>query len=168
MKRLVSPALLAVLIVAGVLLYQRQSTAPSPAQPTNAPADQLRSQVLAWQNYALDTTIALGAGECGNEEFSTLIQSVKKDQRVLKLNNSLTLVSTLNPLGWSNERFLAFNDDPTAVCAAGGIYPFHAYPDRLLWKGVCSSGAIPVENTSERATFNRCLTAEAALQQMTF
>lgn len=86
----------------------------------------------------------VGAGECGNPEFAEFKNKVKQGSiKLWQANGVLDLFITPNYLNWSNEQFLTFNNDETAICSAGGRYPLKAYPDKLLWKGVCGTGNLP-------------------------
>jgi len=91
----------------------------------------------------------VGAGLCENEEFKdVLIKAKSGSMKILKLNDELDLVITPNYKGWSTKKFVAFNNDPTAICAAGGRYPMHAYSDKLLWVEVCTTGFSPEVTSS--------------------
>jgi len=111
----------------------------------------LENQIENWDLYneiKNNENKWVGADLCGNEEFKdVLIQAKSGSMRILKLNDELDLVITPNYKGWSIKKFVAFNNDPTAICAAGGRYPAHAYSDKLLWVGVCTTGFSP-ETTS--------------------
>lgn len=99
----------------------------------------------------------VGAGFCGNKEFEdVLIKAKSGSMKILKLNNELELVVTPNYKGWTTSKFVAFNDDPTAICSAGGRYPLYAYPDKLLWMGVCSTGLAPERNSPEYKELEEC------------
>lgn len=93
----------------------------------------------------------VGSGDCGGQEFSQFKQkaslgSIKK----LFLPGNLDLIITPNYDNWTNDQFLALISDSSAICAAGGRYPLKAYPDTLLWSGVCSTG-VESENQCQKS-----------------
>lgn len=128
----------------------------------------IESQIEQWDLYQQMKGITIGTGRCPNmdQNFQLVVDFVAENgARRQVLNGGLELVVTPNPLGWSNETFLAFNDDESAICAAGGVYPLHAYPDKLLWKGVCSTGAEPELGSPARELFDRCVAAEGVVDR---
>jgi len=127
----------------------------------------LTDQIENWSLYQEDSEITVGGtGDCGNAEYTEFFKKVNSGSRkVLLLNNVLELVITPNYEEITNEQFLAWNSDDTAICVAGGIYPYYAYKDKLLWKGVCSTGYIPPENSSDYQRFQDCLEAEEAVEK---
>lgn len=77
------------------------------------------------------------------------------------LNGALELVITPNYDHWNNEKFLSFNaSDSGAFCGAGGIYPLHAYEDKLLWTQGCSTGVMLEENQPGYESFMKCVEVE--------
>ena len=130
------------------------------------PATGIAAQIEDWSRYAVDDTVVLGTSEeCeGTSAFTELLVSLGAgEKRTQLLNDGLTLVTTPNPTGLETETFVAFRDDDTAYCSAGGIYPLRAYDDRLLWSGVCSTGTEPEADTPAHDAFLRCEEARAAV-----
>lgn len=86
----------------------------------------------------------IGTGDCSsNQEFNYLVSLGKAgSMKKLILPGDLELIMTLNYLSWTNEKFLSFNNDATAICAAAGTYPLKGYADKLLWIHHCSGGVI--------------------------
>lgn len=113
-------------------------------------ARSLASQIEAWTSYQSDRTIEVGAGACGDSSFGKTLQQLNAGQRYVRRFERLTFVVTPNPESWDQATFIGFNEDPTAICAVGGIYPFRAYPDHLLWRGVCGTGAGSDEDEIKR------------------
>jgi len=107
----------------------------------------LESQIENWSLYqeiVNEEDKWVGADFCGNKEFEEVLLEAKGgSMKILELNDALDLVITPNYKNWTNEEFTAFNNDPTAICAAGGRYPQYAYSDKLLWSGSCGTGFMP-------------------------
>lgn len=118
-------------------LKAKQSSAPASL------AEQVASEIENWSLYKENPNVKVGAGKCGNQEFENFLNRANSGSRKTLVLNGLTLVITPNYDNWSNEEFMDFNNDNTAFCEVGGFYPLHAYPDELLWRGACSSGAGP-------------------------
>ena len=96
----------------------------------------------------------VGTGDCGNKEFTDFLKKANSGSKFGYSINGLELVYTPNYNNWSNEKFVGFNkNEMKAVCDAGGIYPAHAYADKLLWLGVCSTGALPDDPKEQRAVY---------------
>lgn len=124
----------------------------------------LQNQIEDWSLYKQNDEVQVGAGKCGNTKFEVFLdQANSGERRILYLNDTLQLITTPNYNHWTNEDFLAFLSDESAFCSAGGIYPLKAYPDRLLWRGVCTTGKIPDEGTREYADYQKCIEAEKIL-----
>lgn len=127
----------------------------------------LVGRIGAWDQYKPDATVDVGSGDCGRGEFSTTVNELNAETpKVQRLNDGLELVVTPNPRHWTDTQFLDFINDNKAICAAGGIYPLRAYPGKLLWKGVCGTGAEPPPGPAHDQ-FERCLKAEAAVSVWT-
>lgn len=114
---------------------------------TSQTTTSLKSQVENWASYTEVTDPAqkeeVGTGSCGPNENKEFAQNREKTKTgwYKSLNiNRVKLVITPNYFNWSNEKFLAFNKDETAICGAGGLYPLHAFSDKLLWSGSCGTG----------------------------
>lgn len=114
---------------------------------TTPATSDLKSQVENWANYIEITDPTqkeeVGAGSCGpneNQEFTQVREKIKTGSYKKLVIGGVRLVITPNYSKWSNEKFLAFNKDETAICGAGGLYPLHAFSDKLLWSGSCGTG----------------------------
>lgn len=132
--------------------------------------DEIKSQIENWSLYQEVTNESekiVGSGDCTtNEEFNNYVNKTKQGSfKRLMLNGALELVITPNYDNWTNEKFLAFSNDSTAICAAGGIYPLKAYQDKLLWRGICSTGAIPPTNSPAYGDFQKCTITEEILNE---
>lgn len=97
-----------------------------------------------WSVYRPMTDINdkwIGSDECGSQEFAAFKKAANVGPMYrLVLPGELELVWTPNYDHWSNDKFLAFGEDDTAICAVGGRYPLKGYPDKLLWRTSCGSG----------------------------
>jgi len=108
----------------------------------------------------------IGAGDCSSvppssNEFNHFKDLIGSDSmKKLVLSGNFELVITPNFLSWTNEKFLNFNHDDSAICAAGGRYPLKAYSDKLLWSGVCGSGIMPESGTPAYKDFIQCQKSE--------
>lgn len=165
--------LTAVVLIAGVVigvLTAKPEPAPEPALETSEDVVSpeviaLQGQIENWDQYLADTTVEVGTGDCGNADFTAALAELNAGERKLfKLNGELPLVLTPNPKNWTEADFAVFVDDENKICAAGGVYPVRAFPDKLLWAGVCGTGAEP-QNDAERAQLEQCLLAEEAISE---
>lgn len=171
MKTLQGILVLLVLAAGGIyaiLLTGSDSPAGEQAQlRINVPDPRpMSAQIEDWSKYKESTSIIVGGlGDCGtNLVFDALYSQANSGSRkVLRLNGELDLVITPNYLNLRTDQFVRFNSDSTAICAAGNVYPFWAYEDKLLWKGVCSTGLMPDPGTSEYEEFQKCQAAEDAV-----
>jgi hypothetical protein len=162
--------ILAIIILSALLAFFRTNrTSPFDSeQNASYPAVttsrlDLEKQIEQWDLYQPAEDIAFGTGEClnMNSEFRSAVSMIQQEgAKRLLLNGALELVLTSNPRGWSNETFLAFHDDQSVICGAGGIYPLQVYDSRLLWKGTCSSGMEPEVGSPSRMIFEKCMIAE--------
>lgn len=120
----------------------------------------IADQIENWSLYEENTSVQVGAGKCGNQEFENFLVQANAGSRKTFDLYGLTLVITPNYNNWSNQKFLDFNNDNTAICDVGGYYPLQAYSDKLLWRGVCSGGAGPEPGelgyAEKVAALNRC------------
>ena len=132
------------------------------------------SKIENWSLYQEITDLEekwVGSGDCSdpslspNEfaKFKTLAISGSMKQLVLPGN--LYLIITPNYFSWSNENFLGFNSDPNAICAVAGRYPLIAYSDKLLWRGVCSTGLQPDINTPAYDELIQCEKSREAVDK---
>lgn len=98
--------------------------------------------VYNWNLYQNITDLEdkfLGTGDCmTNPEFLALITRAQAGEMKKIVHKDVQeFIITPNYENWSNEKFIGFNQDETAICAAGGRYPYKAFSDKLLWKGAC-------------------------------
>lgn len=127
----------------------------------------LMSQIENWDFYQEITDPQEKSFICydctTNKEYLDYNSKAKKGSvKKLMLNGQLSLYITPNYLNWSNEKFFSFSSDPTAVCCIGNS-PLKAYPDKLLWRGGCSGGMAPLENSPIYNNYLKCLEAENAV-----
>ncbi|MDD5566959.1 MAG: hypothetical protein PHH01_02075 [Patescibacteria group bacterium] len=162
--------LLAVSLIAAVLIFifsrnesSEQITLNSRVVEKNS---SLESQIENWSLYQEDPSVVVGGtGDCGSRAFTEFYEQINAgSKKILRLNNALELVITPNYNQLTNEQFLAYNEDDQLICVAGAIYPFRAYTDKLLWKGVCSTGAIPPENSNSYQVFAKCQEADEIVE----
>lgn len=129
-------------------------------QPQATTQVEVEDQIENWSLYQENASVQVGTGKCGNQEFDNFLDQANAGSRKTLNLNGLTLVVTPNYNNWSNEKFVAFNNDSTAICGAGGYYPLHAYSDKLLWRGVCGTGAAPEpeepDYAAKMAALNLC------------
>jgi hypothetical protein len=99
----------------------------------------MRSLIENWSNYQEIADInekKVGTDSCGvndNKEFAQIREKTKTGYyKILKIDKA-TLAITPNYFNWSNKKFLSFKKDETALCGVGGVYPLHAFTDKLLW-----------------------------------
>lgn len=138
--RLAIVVIMVLVAVAGVILWWF----------SGSEARGVAAEIETWASYQRDETIQVGAGACGDSPFAERLKRLNAGQRYVRRFERLTFVVTPNPEGWDQATFIAFNEDPTAICAVGGLYPFRAYPDHLLWRGVCGTGARGDEDETKR------------------
>lgn len=127
----------------------------------------LADKIEEWSLYKPTRSINVGTGNCDNQDLNfwlTNFNGPTTDRYVQDLNG-LKLVWTSNWPKWNNEKFTGFNDDPTAFCGAGGVYPLKAYGDKLLWMGVCSSGMAPAPNEHGYEELRRCEGARQMVEE---
>lgn len=100
--------------------------------------------------------------DCANEEFNQFKKIVEQGSlKQLILPGGFEVIITPNYNHWSNEKFLSFlTAQPEAFCAAGGVYPLHAYKDKLLWAGSCSTGRMLEVEDPGYAEFVKCTATE--------
>ncbi|MCX6784418.1 MAG: hypothetical protein NTV81_00585 [Candidatus Komeilibacteria bacterium] len=105
------------------------------------------AQIENWAEYQEIIDLAdkfVGSGDCGSQEFDQFKQkAILGSMKKLSLAGNLDLILTPNYDHWTNNQFLDFLQDETAICAAGGRYPLRAFSDKLLWVGSCGSGVAP-------------------------
>lgn len=94
-----------------------------------------------WSIYK-SSTLHVGTGDCGGNEFEGKLNQLNSGMRYSQEINGLILLYTPNYSKWSNEKFVSFNAGDNNVCGTGGIYPLHAYTDKLLWVSSCG-GVLP-------------------------
>ena len=116
------------------------------------------------ENWSLYTTTSLnvGTGDCGNKDFESFLHRTNNGSKKAQTIDGLTLIYTPNYLNWSNQKFVDFNKDGTAFCGVGGIYPLHAYADKLLWMDNCG-GVLP-DDFVERQKVLTCEQTEKVIK----
>jgi hypothetical protein len=106
----------------------------------------LQSQVENWNSYKAVSdppSKIVGTDSCGpseDQEFAQVRQKVIGGWYKEFVYKNLKLIITPNFSNWTNSKFTAFNQNELAICGAGGVYPLHAFPDKLLWFQSCGAG----------------------------
>jgi hypothetical protein len=122
----------------------------------------LSAQIENWNLYVKDTAVKVGTGNCGNKEFEALLWKANSGVRMAQNLDGVKLVYTPNTSKISNEQFVAFATDSTAICEAGGINPVYAYADKLLWASGCG-GMMPRPDEPGYLETLKCVVAEETL-----
>ncbi len=147
--------------------WLHDATPPADGSDFAAFVASLEQTIEDWDRYEQSSDVKVGDGECPNrnEILSSIINDANDHPRsVLMLNGALPLVSTENEFGLTDDQFRNFLTETDGFCNVGGIYPVHAYPERLLWAGTCSTGSVPSTNAPSYPEFLRCFVAEEAIR----
>jgi len=158
---LIAIATLAVFLIVSYFFVRKNKSVSS---------DDLNAKLENWSLYQeiIDPEEKwVGSGDCSADpinspndfdNFKALAKKGSMKELILPGNFGLTL--TPNYFSWSNEKFLSFTHNENAICAVAGRYPLRAYPDKLLWVSVCSTGFMPSEDSPMYNDFMKCIESE--------